>query len=594
MSPGATVAYPISEDDGKDVYDRGLNGVNQPANIAFVQTLWASLGLLTATIISIEITLSWVRQCRTIIWTAGPTESSQDGWLRPAFHWIPTAKQHFFYAPLFALRRARRLNVFGTLPTRTQTAFLLFYAASNIAYMFAVNFGNRNIYALLAEIRGRTGTLAVANRAPLVMLIGRNNPVTAWMRLKYDDCIMLHRWIGRIIIFEALLHGTAWAVVHTANTGWGSLWKEIRYDRFITSGFAAWACLALILVLSLNPVRSTWYEAFANIHLSLALVVFGAAVAHCKLSGFDLPHIPWVIAVPALWAVEGILRARRLMAFSFTSGKGANAEVEVVGSDANVCRITIHLPRRVNIRPGTHAYLRLKAVRPWETHPFSIAWVEHRLSPVEGLPKNRLEKQRVSTSVSFLVCAQQGFTRSLLSQTSACGGRVMTKATFEGPYDGLTSLDSYGHVVLVAGATGITHHLRYVRQLVLGYKSRTTAARRILLIWVVRKADAVQWIWPWLCELLSLPDCAKLLAVRVHVTREQFQPASSALDIAMVYSPKRPDFNATIQDEVDNQLGAMFVMICGPGGLSDDVRAAVRQCQSSGHAIDFEENGFSW
>ncbi|KAF6823117.1 ferric reductase [Colletotrichum musicola] len=593
MSPGATVAYSNSGYDGKDVYDRGLNGVNQPANIAFVQILWASLGLLTATIISIEISLSWVRRRRTRILTAGPTESNQDGWVRPAFPWIPTAKQHFLYAPLFALRRARRLHVFGTLPTRTQAAFLLFYAASNIAYMFAVNFGNRNIYALLAEIRGRTGTLAVANMAPLVMLVGRNNPVTTWMRLKYDDCIMLHRWIGRIIIFEALLHGTAWAVVHTANKGWSSLWKEILYDRFIASGFAAWACLALILVLSLNPVRSISYEAFANAHLSLALVVFGAAIAHCKLSGFDLPHIPWMIAVPALWVVERVLRALRLIAFSF-SGGGANAEVEIVGADATVCRITIHLPRRVDIRPGTHAYLRLKTVRLWETHPFSIAWVEHRLSPAEVYSNNRLEKQRISTSVSFLVCAQQGFTRSLLSQTSACGGRIITKATFEGPYDGLTSLDSYGHVVLVAGATGITHHLRYIRRLVLGHKSRTTAARRILLIWMVRKADAVEWIRPWLCELLTLPECAKLLAIRVHVTREHLQPALSTLDPAVVYSLKRPDFDAIIQDEVDDQLGAMFVMVCGPGGLSDDVRAAVRRCQSSGHTIDFEENGFSW
>lgn len=59
------MTYPNSEDDGKDVYDRGLNGVNQAANVAFVQILWASLGFLAVTIISIEITLSWARRRRT-------------------------------------------------------------------------------------------------------------------------------------------------------------------------------------------------------------------------------------------------------------------------------------------------------------------------------------------------------------------------------------------------------------------------------------------------------------------------------------------------------------------------------------------------
>lgn len=358
--------------------------------------------------------------------------------------------------------------------------------------------------------------------------------------------------------------------------------------------------MLLILVLSLNPMRSTSYEVFAIIHLGLALIIFGAAMAHCKLSGFDLPHIPWMMAVIALWVLERILRTLRLMAFSFSSRGGADAEVKIMGADANVCRITIHLPHRVDIRPGTHAYLRLKDVRPWETHPFSIAWVEHRLSPTGRRSKNRLQRQKTSTSVSFLVFAKLGFTRDLLSRTSASGGRMVTKATFEGPYDGLTSLDSYGHVVLVAGATGITHHLRYARRLVLGFKSRTTAARRILLIWMVRKTDDVEWIRPWLSDLLSLPDCAQLLTVRIHVTREPVRPpsshnpASSSLDVEMVYTPKRTDIDAIIRGEVENQIGAMFVMVCGPGSLSDDVRAAVRRCQTSGHTIDFEENGFSW
>lgn len=380
------------------------------------------------------------------------------------------------------------------------------------------------------------------------------------------------------------------------------MWWEIRHDRFVATGFVGWISLALILILSLNPIRSACYEAFVVLHLLLALTIFAAAIAHCNLSGFNLPQTPWIIAVAALWALERLARALRLVTFSFARGRRATAEVEVVGgAGSDVCRVTLHLPRHVDIRPGTHAYLRLMAVRPWETHPFSIAWVEHHQSPpgVEKSNHDELPQQQgISTSVSFVVCAQSGFTRQLLARTRACGGRMTTSATFEGPYDGLTSLDSYGHVVLVAGATGITHQLRYARRLVLGHKARTTAARRILLVWVVRQGDALDWVRPWLDEILKIPECSKLLTIRIFVTRECSAasiPATPAVeDSTILYSYKRPDINAILQEEVDNQIGAMFVMVCGPGGLSDDVRAAVRSCQTSGREIEFEENGFSW
>ncbi len=38
------------------------------------------------------------------------------------------------------------------------------------------------------------------------------------------------------------------------------------------------------------------------------------------------------------------------------------------------CRVTMYLPRQVKIAAGSHAYIRFAGVRPWENHPFSIAW----------------------------------------------------------------------------------------------------------------------------------------------------------------------------------------------------------------------------
>ncbi|OLN97557.1 Ferric reductase transmembrane component 3-like protein 1 [Colletotrichum chlorophyti] len=590
-------------------YDEALHGVNQPANIAFVQILWASLGLLVAIIICINLALLLMHSKRRAIITEAPVECSQDGWLRPAFNWVPTLKQRFLYAPLFKYRRARRLRLWGTLPSRPFATFLAFFTASNIAYMLAVDFGNPNKYSLLAEIRGRTGTLAVANMVPLVLLIGRNNPLNHWMRLKYDESIMLHRWIGRIIVFEAVLHGIAWAVVHVADQGWTGVGKEIKGDYFILTGILGWLAIVLILFLSIPPLRSACYEAFLDVHIILAAVIIAASIAHLKLSGFDLPQFQWVIAAAALWGLERILRVSRLIAYSFSWDGKASAVVETLPGQTDVCRITMQLPHRVDIRPGSHAYVRLAAARPWETHPFSIAWVNHRqtcpsrksiqsLVSLDSLIS--LEEQRKKTAVSFIVCAQRGFTRSLFNRVTAAGRPLKTSATFEGPYDGHSSLASYGHVVLIAGATGITHQLSYAQRLVHKNNTLTAAARRIVLIWVIRTHDSLDWIRPWLAEILSLPNCSVLLEVKIFMTRERPQESyeikigSSAPENNVSYFFERPNIRSLVEREVEDQIGAMFVSVCGPGGLSDDVRAAVRGCQSSGQEIDFEENGFSW
>lgn len=51
--------------------------------------------------------------------------------------------------------------------------------------------------------------------------------------------------------------------------------------------------------------------------------------------------------------------------------------------------------------------------------------------------------------------------------------------------------------------------------------------------------------------------------------------------------------DALVEMESREQVGAMAVSVCGPGGLSDDVRAAVRRRQGVRN-VDFFEEGFGW
>ena len=45
--------------------------------------------------------------------------------------------------------------------------------------------------------------------------------------------------------------------------------------------------------------------------------------------------------------------------------------------------------------------------------------------------------------------------------------------------------------------------------------------------------------------------------------------------------------------ECREQIGAMGVGVCGPGGLADDVREAVRKRQGE-RLVDLLEEGFGW
>ena len=57
--------------------------------------------------------------------------------------------------------------------------------------------------------------------------------------------------------------------------------------------------------------------------------------------------------------------------------------------------------------------------------------------------------------------------------------------------------------------------------------------------------------------------------------------------------PGKPDVDALVGTETREMVGAMGVAVCGPGGLADDVRWAVRRRQGSRN-IDLLEEGFGW
>lgn len=582
-------------------FDHGLNGVAQTNNMIFKEGLWWMLGAFGFIILLVRIyQVIWghIRQVAAMSQEA----HQQTYWKYAQAHWMPALKQDFMYAPLWGKRHNREIRLstamnMGTLPSRMHFVLLALYSISNIVYNCYVDWANPNKYSLCAEIRGRSGTLAAVNMIPLFLFAGRNNPLISWLKISFDTYNLFHRWLGRLAVVEVIIHMGAWSVVQIAATGASGMMDRIFHDPFIASGTAGTWAMFFIIILSLSPIRHAFYETFLTTHIILAFIALVSALIHCLTTheiATGLPQWTWFVSMFIIWIYDRTARMVRLTYCNWSHRGFTEAVCEAMPGETT--RVTMHLPRHVDIKAGSHAYIRFAGIKPWENHPFSIAWVDHHS---EELPMDDKEvmtlTRETTTSVSFVIGAQTGFTRDLYNMAvQAPSGAIRTRAAMEGPYGGHHELDSYGHAVLVAGATGITHQLSYLRPLIEGFNNGSVATRRITLIWIVRDYEALEWIRPWMDEVLRMPNRKKILTIKLFITRPKNSKEIVSASTTVQMFPGRPNIPLLIRKEVHAQAGAMAVTVCGPGALADDVRSGVRQVQDEGTVVDFFEESFTW
>lgn len=132
-------------------------------------------------------------------------------------------KEHIIYAPLFRKRHHKEFSLFGAtlgiLPNRFQAIFCLGVIGMNITLSVCRIPWEGPQQPMLKQFRDRTGTLAVVNMIPLMVIAGRNNPLILAMNVPFEGFILFHRLFGRIFAAEALAH----VVLHLMimiNKGW--------------------------------------------------------------------------------------------------------------------------------------------------------------------------------------------------------------------------------------------------------------------------------------------------------------------------------------------------------------------------------------
>jgi len=331
---------------------------------------------------------------------------------------------------------------------------------------------------------------------------------------------------------------------------------------------------------------------FKIIHILLAILAVVGVWYHLDLK--NLPQLKYMYAVVAAWGIEHVLRFLRLTYHNLGSG-GTKTLVEAL--PGNACRVTVTMARPWSFKPGQHAYLYFPTISHFQSHPFSAAWSDEAeaAGSDEKLPMDRQDVLAMSkTSMSFIIRARTGFTGSLYKKAAACkDGRMLTRCLVEGPYGGHHQMQSYGTVMLFAGGVGITQQVPHIRDLVVGFANGTVAVRRLVLVWIIQSPEHLEWIRPWMTEILALDRRREVLKIMLFVSRPRSTKEIHSPSSTVQMFPGRPNIDTLLGIEMENQIGTLGVSVCGPGALSDDVRSAVRNRQYQG-AIDFVEESFSW
>lgn len=524
----------------------------------------------------------------------------------PAMSWL---KDHVLYAPLWHHRRATELKItqrinLGSVPTRFQTVLIAALVAVNIfSCVYNIPWSDPALQ-VLPILRNRTGTLSVGNLIPIMVMATVKNPLISLLDISYDTFNLMHRWLGRLSIFQGIAHTLCYVIGKVKKQGWEGMEQSVQH-KAIWTGLVATVGFTVLFLQAPKLVRSWAYELFLHIHFVVVAITLAFLWLHLKAMDAT-PQLRMLIGAIVIW---GTARSWRLFTLIYHSLGKEHASAAIEALPGGALRISIKSPRPWAYRPGQSLYLTIPSIGWWTAHPFSIAWsdVNDPLSPSTSVDSSIDDKKPVvrvlkldvedhgRPTYSLVVKAKTGMTKKLLQATDGVeGAQVTFNALIEGPYGGERSLASYGTIMLFASGIGITHLMPYVKELVEAYTVGTVAARRVTLIWVVPFTDCLEWIRPWMHEVLGMQNRRDVLKVVLYITRAGLsQPIRSPIETVRMLRG-RPDVQALMSKEANEMMGCMGVSVCAGGGLADEVRRVSRILCAKGVNLDLMEEGFGW
>ncbi|KAH6681031.1 ferric reductase transmembrane component 4 [Plectosphaerella plurivora] len=467
----------------------------------------------------------------------------------------------------------------GNAPTVGQALYIALLIILNVV-LSAINFKTTPAHlwfqSTSQQITGylmyRTGVLSFAMAPLLILFAGRNNFLQWITNWPHATFLLLHRWVARLFVLQALLH-TILAVAVYSEMGIYEVEAKLPYW--------AWGVVGTLFACIMVVVSSLWfrrlsYEVFLLSHIFMAAIVIIGSWYHVVLrfpvmSGFTM----WLWTASAVWFFDRLVRVLRILKIGTRRSK-----VTEIGD--GYVRVDIQ-DVSWDMLPGKKVYVyfpSLSRLRPWENHPFSVIptsllspshpVVQHVLSggsEEEGSQHQDVEKHRLREAsarptattahsppgITLLIRKSTGLTKFLQTNDS-----LLT--LLEGPYSNtsLTSILRCDRVLLIGGGIGITGLLPLAR-----------AHPNVRLCWTVRQGA----------------ECL----IRV------VEGALGGVAEKEVQIGARTDIEGVLAAEVEAGWSRIGVVACGPGGLCDDARAAVaRAGRKTKVVFELQVDAYSW
>lgn len=225
------------------------------------------------------------------------------------------------------------------------------------------------------------------------------------------------------------------------------------------------------------------YEVFVIVHVPVAVIFLAMLFWHCNnyLTSWN-----YLWATVAIWLFSYLLRV--IFFLNWTNYWrlawliGDEASILVLPEDA----IKVTIATRKKWKPGQYVYLRLPGISVFENHPFTIT----SLCSSE-FPSEHGEGYK---DMTLVFRPFRGFTRKVLEAAIEQRPLHTYRAFLDGPYGGMTrSLDSFDHVLLIAGGSGITALTSHLLYLIKHMRQGKAATRTVQVVWVMKRPDVMSW-----------------------------------------------------------------------------------------------------
>jgi len=464
--------------------------------------------------------------------------------------WLSLLNSYFIYPSLLRpWRNSPVSTVLGDPPTRGQALFIGYLILINIIMSIFTYNTNPNALGffgwtststqVMSALGNRLGVLSFANFGVLVLFSSRNN-ILLWLTdWQHSTFVILHRWVARIAVLQAILH----SVIFLRDYIEANL---LATDQ--TTPYWYWGCVgtiaaSLMLPLSLPVFRRRAYEVFLATHIVFSILVFLGSWYHiyCKY-GHQSGYETWLYIVFAIWGFDRVVRSMRMLWY------GVHTAV-ITHIDHEYIKVSI----KGAVADG-HVYLYFLHSRFWENHPFSVASstvqvqadgisTERRSNGSES-PTDHEQKALDSTAkpvttssndstlqpgMEFYLRVRDGATKALHLQ---CQSEV--KVLIEGSYGRHEILSEFPTLLCIAGGVGITACLPYLR----AFPGNAT------LHWGSRSQALVD----------SLTSFSKFPAINIDAV------VGKRLDLISI---------------LGNQQGDFAVVVSGPPEMVDEVRKIV-------------------